>query len=136
MDRTLVAYPGAVELNHTLYQPLPQAKDEADFVAQLAPHSTYLQGNNVSAKNLLAELPKASLFLFSGHATSRAYGGELVIHGEKGGDVFSASRLAGTDLSGMKLVVLSACSTGGEPESANDPNGLVRAFLNAGTERR
>jgi CHAT domain-containing protein len=134
MDRILVAYPGAVELDHTLYQPLPQAKDEADFVAGLAAHSTYLRDNSVSAKKLLAELPKATSFLFSGHATTRAYGGELVIHGEKSGNVFSASRLAGTNLSEMKLVVLSACSTAGEPETATDPNGLVKAFLNAGTE--
>ena len=135
MDRILVAYPGAVELDHTLYQPLPQAKEEADFVAGLALYHKYLQGTDVSVRNLLAELPKASSFLFAGHATTRAYSGELVIHGHNGGDVFSASRLAGMNLSGMKLVVLSACSTAREPEAANDPNGLVKAFLNAGAER-
>ena len=134
MAQVLVAYPGAVELNNSLYQPLPQAKEAAEFVAGLALHHKYLQGTDVSARNLLAELPKASSFLFSGHATTRAYSGELVIHGHNGGGVFSASRLAGMDLSGMKLVVLSACSTAGEPEAANDPNGLVKAFLNAGTE--
>lgn len=135
MEHILVAYPGAVQLDQELYEPLPQAKDEADYVASLDPHSTYLEGKQVTAEQLLKQLPGASTFHFAGHATTRAYGGELAVHGDTTGDVFSASRLTGMDLSRTRLIVLSACTTGGDPEAAHDPNGLVRAFLNAGGER-
>ncbi len=129
----LIATPSAVTIGTEDYPPLPAALQEKDYVQHLYPDATVLEDKNVTAKHLLQELPKATLFEYAGHARSRPYGGELIIQGESGGDVFSASRLNGLKLTRMELVVLSACSTAAsQGEISRDPNGLVRAFLRAG----
>ena len=123
----LIAYPGAVDLDGITYDPLPQAEDEADHVAGLYAHKKYLRPHEVTTENLLQQLPHFSMFHFGGHAETREFSGELIVHGSHGGDTFSASKLSGLDLRGLKLAILSSCSTG------RDRNGLVGAFLNAGT---
>ncbi len=122
----LIAYPGAVDLDGITYEPLPQAEDEADYVASLYAHKKYLKPQEVTSQNLLEQLPHFSMFHFGGHAETREFSGELIVHGSHSGETFSASKLSGIDLRGMKLAVLSSCSTG------RDSNGLVRGFLNAG----
>jgi len=131
--RTLVAYPGHVELEGQLFEPLPEAEAEAEFVAKLIPETWYLRGTDADADTMLRELPNFSVFYFSGHAAQRAYGGELVVQSPHGGEMISASRLERLRLPHTKLVVLSACSTAVESGSSPiNPNGLVGAFLNAG----
>lgn len=133
--KMLVVSPGAVEYEHVEYLPLPQAEDEADFVVQHYPSSQHLKGLEVTASNVLQSLRKASYFHFTGHARTREYNGELIVHGKDEGDIISASRLRSTSLPRMEMVMLSACQTGGGPDPSRDPNGLVRAFLDAGTRR-
>ncbi len=51
-----------------------------------------------------------------------------------GGAQISAATLRSTSMKQLRLAVLSACSTAGaEGNAALDPNGLVRAFMSAGT---
>jgi CHAT domain-containing protein len=67
----------------------------------------------------------------AGHGVSREHGGELLLSGKD--QVLSASAVRRMDLSGMDLVVLSACSTAdADLDIARSPNGLVQAFLSAG----
>jgi CHAT domain-containing protein len=131
--RRLIAYPGAAEFEGKPYPPLPNAEAEAGFVAQLQPNSVYLRNKQVTASELLERLPRASSFHFAGHALSREHGGELLLSGE---DVLSASAIRRMDLTNMDLVVLSACSTAeADLDIARSPNGLVQAFLSAGTRQ-
>jgi CHAT domain-containing protein len=127
----LVVYPGAAEFEGRSYPPLPHALEEADYVAQLHPGSVYLREDEVTANELLRRLPHASSFHFAGHGVSREHGGELLLSGKD--QVLSASAVRNMDLSGMDLVVLSACSTAeADLDIARSPNGLVQAFLSAG----
>ena len=128
----LVVYPGAAEFEGRAYPPLPHAEQEADFVAQLQPGTVYLREDEVSVDELSRRLPHAASFHFAGHGVSREHGGELLLSGKD--QVLSASAVRRLDLSGMELVVLSACSTAeADLDIARSPNGLVEAFLFAGT---
>jgi CHAT domain-containing protein len=127
----LVAYPGGAEFEGKVYPPLPHAREEADYVAGLQPDSRYLREEEVTRDELLQGLLRASSFHFAGHAASREHGGELLLSGKD--QVLSASAIRRLDLSGMDLVVLSACSTAeADLDIARSPNGLVQAFLSAG----
>lgn len=131
--RTLVAYPGPVELEGELFKPLPEAEAEAESVAKLSPGTLYLHGKEANADKILHQLRNFSTFYFSGHAAERAYGGELVVQGPHGGEIISASRLERLNLPRTRLVVLSACYTALAPgNTPGNPNGLVGAFLSAG----
>jgi CHAT domain-containing protein len=130
---TLVVYPGAAEFGGRAYPPLPHAREEADYVAQLQPGSVYLRENEATTDELSRQLPHASSFHFAGHGVSREHGGELLLSGKD--QVLSAVSVRRLDLSGMKLVVLSACSTAeADLDIARSPNGLVQAFLSAGAQ--
>jgi CHAT domain-containing protein len=130
----LVVYPGAAEFEGTTYPPLPHAKEEADYVAQLQPGSSYLHEEDVTMEELSRRLPHASSFHFAGHGVSREHGGELLLSGKD--QVLSASAVRRLDLRGMDLVVLSACSTAeADLDVARSPNGLVQAFLSAGARQ-
>jgi CHAT domain-containing protein len=131
VEGKLVVYPGAAEFEGRPYPPLPHAEEEADYVAQLQPGSSYLREDEVTADELSRRLPRASSFHFAGHGVSREHGGELLLSGKD--QVLSASSVRRMDLSGMDLVVLSACSTAdADLDIARSPNGLVQAFLSAG----
>jgi CHAT domain-containing protein len=131
----LVANPSAVTLGTETFAPLPAAVQEQDYLQKLYPRATVLDGKDVTAAKLLQELPKASLFAYAGHARSRQFGGELIIQGGSGGDLFSASQLTGLNLGRTKLVVLAACSTDtAQGEISRDPNGLVRGFMRQGAQ--
>jgi CHAT domain-containing protein len=132
----LIAYPGAVTVDGHLYPPLPQGEEEAARMRKQYSNVTYLSQNEVTSDNLRTFLPTAAIFHFVGHAISDAYGGQLVVHGETGGELISSSALDSLDLHKAQLVVLSACSTAvTEGESTRDPNGLVRAFLRSGAQQ-
>jgi CHAT domain-containing protein len=127
----LVAYPGGAEFEGKAYPPLPHAREEADYVAGLQPDSKYLHEEDVTRNQLLQALPRASSFHFAGHGISREHGGELLLSGKD--QVLSASAVRRLNLTGMDLVVLSACSTAeADLDIARSPNGLVQAFLSAG----
>jgi CHAT domain-containing protein len=129
VEGKLVVYPGAAEFEGKVYKPLPHAREEAEFVAQISPGSKYLREEEATRNELLRQLPRASSFHFAGHGVSREHGGELLLSKE----TLSASTVRSLDLSGMDLVVLSACSTAeADLDIARSPNGLVQAFLSAG----
>jgi CHAT domain-containing protein len=131
VEDRLVVYPGAAEFEGRAYPPLPHAEEEADYVAQLQPGSSYLREDDVTADELSRRLPHASSFHFAGHGASREHGGELLLSGRD--QVLSASAVRRLDLRRMDLVVLSACSTAeADLDIARSPNGLVQAFLSAG----
>ncbi len=133
LGSALFANPAAVTLGPEQYPSLPEAAEEEEQIRRLYPAATFLSGGQVNAGRILQELKQANFFEFAGHARSRQYGGELIIHGENGGDVLSASRLGELNLSKTDLVVLSACSTAlSQGDTPRDPNGLVRAFLRSG----
>lgn len=134
VEGKLVVYPGAAEFEGRAYPPLPHAEEEADYVAHLQPRSSYLREDQVTADELSRRLPRASSFHFAGHGVSREHGGELLLSGKD--QVLSASAVRRMDLSGMDLVVLSACSTAeADLDIARSPNGLVQAFLSAGARQ-
>lgn len=133
VEGRLITYPGAAQFEGRTYPPLPHAKEEADYVAHLQSGSSYLHEDEVTAEELSRRLPHASSFHFAGHGVSREHGGELLLSGKD--QVLSASTVRSMDLSGMDLVVLSACSTAeADLDVARSPNGLVQAFLSAGAK--
>ncbi len=132
MKTVLAANPESVTLNDEVFPPLPQADDELAELARLYENTLDLRGSDVTVSNVLHRLPAANIFEFAGHALTREHGGELVVHGENGGDIVSASTIGNLRLKNTELVVLGACSTAAEVDTDRDPNGLVRAFLNAG----
>lgn len=132
----LIAYPGAITVEGRLYPDLPEGKQEAEYIRTKYSNVSYLHDEEVTAEALRRSLGSTSIFHFIGHAVSDEYGGELVVHGKNGGELFSSSTMSRLDLNRTELVVLSACSTAtASGESARDPNGLVRAFLRSGTEQ-
>jgi len=131
----LIAYPGAVTIDGELYPSLVHAQDEADRLAKDNADSVYLEGEDVTLQKLVDNLRHAQQFHFAGHSLTREFGGELAVHGEVGGQLFSATTIASLDLRGLQLAVLAACNTGSDIEAARNPNGLVGAFIVAGTHR-
>lgn len=134
-DVTLVAYPGAVSFGRTVYQPLQDAAAEARGVAKRSKNVIFLRDGDVTTTNLAANLPHASTFHFAGHAVTRDSGGELVVHGSRDGELFSAGTISRMNLTNLRLAVLAACETGTSWDAAKNPTGLVGAFLSAGTHR-
>jgi len=132
---TLIAYPGAVSFGRTLFQPLKDAAAETSELAARTKEAIFLRGSDVTALNLAADLPRASMFHFAGHAVTRDSGGELLVHGPQGGELFSARTISRLNLTNLRLAVLAACDTGTTWDAAKNPNGLVGAFLIAGTHR-
>jgi CHAT domain-containing protein len=131
----LIAYPGPVSVDGELYPSLVHAQEEADLLAKSNTNSLYLVGESVTSTNLADNLQHAQQFHFAGHAVSREFGGELIVHGRTGGELFSASAISSLDLRRLQLAVLAACSTATSVEAARNPHGLVGAFLQAGTRR-
>ena len=114
--------------------PLPDAEQEARDVAQRLPNPHLLIGSQATLSAVEAELPRANLFHFAGHAIrGKASGLRLAGDGAQGFDVLSSSELQGINLANLRLAVLSACATGnGEEGGAADWESLARGFLAAG----
>ncbi len=129
----LAANPESITFNDKVFPALPDAEAEVAELERLYKNTLALRGRVVTVSNVLQQLPKANIFEFVGHALTRTHGGELALHGQDGsGAVLSASGVEQLQLKNTELVVLGACSTAAEADADRDPNGLVRAFLNAG----
>ncbi len=132
-SETLIAVPGAISANGTIYPPLSNAEDESHFIAKLFPGSRILDGAKANRDELLQRLPETSGFHFAGHATTNDLGGELLLQHNGTADFLSAENIAHLELRKKPLVVLAACSTAAKTTvSGRNPFGLVRAFLSAG----
>ena len=138
--RALIAANPAID--RTRYPSLPvlqAAREEADRIAALYERPTVLRGQEVTRARLIAELSRADLLHFAGHAISndvRPDQAHLIVSAAEGGP--SAARLDVADiaalrLDGVRLVVLSACQTGtGRSARGEGTLSLARPFLVAG----
>ncbi|HEY2915198.1 MAG TPA: CHAT domain-containing protein [Candidatus Angelobacter sp.] len=131
----VIAYPGPITLGGERYPSLPHAEAEAATLGQTLKNSVYLDGGKVTTVRLTDLLPHAYLFHFAGHAVTREFGGELLVQGTGGGELFSASTISSLNLTGLRLAVLAACNTGTGLDAPRNPNGLVGAFISSGTHR-
>ena len=132
-QKALVVAPAEVTFDGRRYPPLPQTEAEIQAVQQAFPETVLLQGQDADIGKVLRQLSDVAVFHFAGHALSREYGGELLLSGAES-PAISASLISGMHLRKMRLAVLAACSTAKTAgDAARDPNGLVRAFLKAGT---
>jgi CHAT domain-containing protein len=127
----LIANPGGIN-NDQRYSRLPSADKEIDVIGRLFSHTVYLRGTDLTLDKLLRELSGASRFHFAGHAINRGFMGELILNGNS----LTAAEVEKIRTPNMLLVTLAACSTANNVRGVGtDPNGLVSAFLRAGTRR-
>jgi len=120
---------------------LPGAGEEATTVAGLYRRAKVLRDSQASREAVLLALPRHSILHFAGHARSvlgRADLSHLVLAPASGGigaNVIYGREIADLDLSGVELVVLSACGTlDRSPGSGSSVSALAQAFLAAGVQ--
>ena len=131
-------------INHSLFPSLSSlrgARAEMEAVKALFPSATLLERDEATKDRLLAELERAEVFVFSGHAfshASRPSRSHLVVSpSSKTGDpgMLLAGDLVRRSFGKLRVVVLSACTSVG-PRSARSSGitGLARPFLLSGAE--
>lgn len=116
---------------------LPGAAAEARDVAALYPSRTLLIGAAARRDSALAEMKRADVIHFAGHAVFNADRPELsyLALGTVGSDPgrLNAREISDLRLSNTSVVVLSACSTlNPRPTRAGAAAGIAYSFLNAG----
>jgi CHAT domain-containing protein len=134
----------ATEIDSNLFGDLPRlpgAELEIREVQPLYQASQSLAGKEATKKRLLAALENSEIFHFAGHAVFNARqpdesyfllapGGE-----ETDAGVLFLNEIAAQNLSRLRLVVLSACTTVGPLGTrTGSAAGLARPFLDAGAE--
>jgi CHAT domain-containing protein len=134
IQNVTIAIPNSLRLNGLDYLQPPNGDEDAAELAKLYPGTKDLRGSDVSVANIVKKLLQTEIFEFAGHAVTREHGGELMVEGENGVEMLSGTKLATLRLEKIRLVVLSACSTGVGGDVDRDPNGLVRSLLNAGAK--
>lgn len=123
-------------------KPLVYSKEEVRQAARLFPGATILLNESATRQRVLAELPRHRVALLSSHTqeeertvTDWGQGKELELL-LAGSDTLSMRDLKRGTLTGMGLVILSACkSIRGQQFSGDELMNLARAFLAAGAER-
>jgi CHAT domain-containing protein len=123
---------------------LPEAKTEAEAVAAFLVRSRVFVGEDAQAGSIAARVPRAALIHFAGH-TQTVGGATRLLLAQPAGAERSAKTPAswldaGTfrsrDLSGCRLVVLSACSTGKREErDFNDIQDIVQTLTASGAQQ-
>ena len=132
------------------YQYLKYSKQDAMIVKKLFPNRTKLfLGKDATEKNLLKiNAPKIlylsthGVFLENKNILNPMLKSLILLDGanesirqKKGNGIISGLELAGLNLRGTELVVLSACETGkGEIEEAEGVAGISKAFMKAGAK--
>ena len=105
-------------------------------IAGALPNNRLLQNKDATLQSLLAALPGAGIFHFSGHAVVTAGDAALVLAAIGPDDserLLWASRIPRQSLRSCRLVMLAACSTGRAASEDNDPSSaMARAFLLTG----
>ena len=122
------------------YPNLPDASREATKLHRRLAFSTLLEGPEATANAFRHHAKESTLFHFAGHGISYGgFGAMLFAPSSETGlstQYMTAKQIAGLNLSGMQLVVLSACSSGvGEQSGIVNLDSLTRAFLEAGAHR-
>jgi CHAT domain-containing protein len=118
---------------------LPDSGAEAQNVSLTFLHSRLLLGSQATIEAVKRDLPAARVFHFAGHAvTSSTRSGLLfdpssTLKGEEENErgFLDAQEVERLPLQRVDLVVLSACTTGGDDSESASPHGLVWAFLRA-----
>ncbi|HEX2201671.1 MAG TPA: CHAT domain-containing protein, partial [Longimicrobium sp.] len=120
-------------------EPLREAEAEARTVAATYPGARVLPGREATPSALRAALPGSRLFHFAGHAVfddDRPGRSFLVLAPDSGGaSRLMADEVAGMDLRGVGVAVLSACETLPSREGRSGGfAGFAGAFLAAGAD--
>ena len=118
--------------------PLTEAVIEGRHVAQAFPRATLLIGRQATTQAVREALSGATLFHFVGHAVRGRHGTGLLLAGASSGRretpaVLDPSFVRGSAIGGLRLAVLSACSTErGKEGMIWDSGSLAHALLQAG----
>jgi hypothetical protein len=117
------------------FPPLQDALAEGVRVAkQFGPAAVMLQGKDATVAAFKAHASDVDLLHFAGHGVRNGGYGGLLLAGQP--RLLTAAEISGLRLSGLRLAVLSSCSSGFTEESAGaDGDLLVKAFLDAGAAR-
>ena len=139
-----------VELLTPTFTKLDGSKREAKKIKSLFPNSILFLEKSASERNLLyTHTPKIlhlsthGFFLKDKHILNPMRKSGIVLSGannsireKKSNGIITALELAGLNLKGTELVVLSACETGvGEIEEAQGVSGINKAFMSAGAKQ-
>ena len=116
------------------FPPLDDARRESDFLRARVRHSRVLEGREVTWEAMARHLPQHRLIHFAGHGLSHGGFGALLVSGSRGeARIVSADDIRQLELTGVELVFLATCATGGTgPFDAANMDSLVNAFLTAG----
>jgi CHAT domain len=110
---------------------VPNQYEESREVAAKFVHAQLLRYPNVKASDLLAMLPGANVFHYSGHAVERDGVTGLLLTSQD--NLLTATSFANRSLHNCWVAVLAGCTTKGRsPYEAEDPRSLVNALLVAG----
>jgi CHAT domain-containing protein len=115
--------------------PLSEALEESGDVAAVFGNSHVLTRDKATLSNIVRELPAAEVFHFAGHGitSTRSAGLLLSASGSKSSSVLTAIEVEPVLIPHLRLVVLSACSSGrGTVHTINDRDGLARRFVTLG----
>jgi CHAT domain-containing protein/tetratricopeptide (TPR) repeat protein len=114
---------------------LRSAAAEVAAIARMFPDASTLAGAEATASRLREQIGSHDLLHFAGHARFRSDRPDLsylVLARDSAGSVLRAADIAGLDLRGLRLVILSACATHAASDARSAFGGLSHAFLAAG----
>jgi CHAT domain-containing protein/Flp pilus assembly protein TadD len=130
------AYGQATKVFQTVLPSVPDVDFDIHAISSTLPNNRLLQSKDATLPSLLAALPGAGIFHFSGHAVVTAGDAALVLAAAGPDDserLLWASRIPRQSLRSCHLVMLAACSTGRAASEDNDPSSaMARAFLLTG----
>jgi CHAT domain-containing protein len=131
----VVGDPAFDRSRHPLLSRLPQAAEEAAYIAALYRNSVLLGSEAATRESFLAALGTHRVVHFAGHALlnpGQAPLNRLLFAPGTGSDSLSAAEITGLHLHNTQIVVLSACRTVPGGRDREEMNGLAAAFLAAG----
>ncbi|HEX2282542.1 MAG TPA: CHAT domain-containing protein, partial [Thermomicrobiales bacterium] len=112
---------------------LPDARSEAEAIAESLPNATLLVAEQATAGRILAELRNHSVLHFAGHHLPGPEGGSLLVASSAAAEgLMTWSDLEPSGVQELDLVVLSTCSAGRTESWRQRRMGLAERLLVAG----
>lgn len=114
---------------------LPGSEDEIQAFSNVFRHVSVQNGGQLTRDILVRSLSNAAVLEFIGHGRDSFTGAGLLIRSDRNDDsglLLDTGMLNSVNLSGMKLAVLSACSTARGQRGLLDSESLVQGFLRSG----